>query len=628
MSPTPKILDYAIVGDGRSAALVSRDGAVDWLCWPRFDSPSLFAAILDRKLGGAWSIQPTLPAGSERRYIDDTNVLETRFHCNTGVVRLTDFMPAISEGEKRRMLLPEHELLRRAEVEAGQVEMHVRFDPRPDYGRAKITIRDATVFGLRIGIGSGLVTLTSDTHLDPSPEGGVAARITLRAGESINFSLTFARDGPAVLPPLGELVLRKLALTTEWWRGWSSLVTYSGRYRDQVVRSALALKLMLYAPSGAVVAAPTTSLPERIGGDRNWDYRLCWLRDAAFTARALFGLGYQDEGEAFVSWLLHATRLTRPELRVVYDVYGNRAAKESELSHLQGYAHSRPVRIGNAAREQLQLDVYGEVVEAVTHFLSGGRTLDRETQKMLRQFGTYVCRHWQEPDNGIWESRGRRQQYTHSRLLCWVALDRLLKMHSDSQCHGLPVDEFRKHRDELRHELQERAWNQKLESYTQILDGDTVDATVLLMAFHEFEKASSRRMQRTFQSVEKQLGAGPGLLYRNEQPFEDREGAFAMCSFWISEFLARGGGSLEAAHKAFDKTLGYANDVGLFAEEIDPHTGDGLGNFPQAFTHVGLINAALSLAERDEKEKGVNRTSERSSAPAGDHLQILPEVRL
>jgi GH15 family glucan-1,4-alpha-glucosidase len=430
-----------------------------------------------------------------------------------------------------------------------------------------------------------------------------------------------------VLPPPGDLVRQKLALTVEWWRRWAARASYSGPYRDEVTRSALALKLLTYAPSGAMIAAPTTSLPERVGGDLNWDYRFCWLRDAAFTARALFGLGYQEDAEAFIGWLLHATRLTRPELRVIYDVYGESNPDETELPHLEGYAGSRPVRIGNAARNQLQLDVYGEVIEAVTHFLQSGGRLDRETQQMLRHFGGYVCRHWRDPDNGIWEPRGRRQHFTHSRLLCWVALDRLLEMHQGSQCRGIPVDEFTRHREEIRREIEGRSWNPKLESYTQVLGGETLDATVLLLAFHGFDEVSSTRMQRTYRRIQERLGVGLGLLYRYEQSFEGREGAFAMCSFWAAEFLARGGGSLEQARDAFAHTLAHANDVGLFAEEIDPQSGDALGNFPQAFTHVGLINAALSLAEREERDRQKGGRPRQELAAGENRERVLPEVR-
>jgi GH15 family glucan-1,4-alpha-glucosidase len=626
MGPLPKIQDYGVIGNGRSAALVSREGSLDWLCWPRFDSPSLFGRLLDRRIGGAWSITPADPVRVERHYLDGTNILQTRFHTTGGgVVVLTDFMPVTSEEQKGRMLCPEHEIVRRVECEQGEVDIQITFDPRPDYGRAKVHLRDARALGLRLEIGSCLVTLHSDVKLTPSDAGGVQGRIRLKAGDAVAFSLTFAADGPAVLPPLGEVVAQKLDLTAAWWRQWASRAKYDGPYRDAVVRSALALKLMTYAPSGAIIAAPTTSLPERLGGDLNWDYRFCWLRDASFTARALFGLGYQEDAEAFVSWLLHATRLTLPRLLVLYDVFGEDMGQERELPHLEGYAGSRPVRIGNATREQLQLDTYGEVMEAVTHFIQHGGTLDRETQQLLCHFGSFVCRHWHEPDNGIWEPRGQRQHFTHSRLMCWVALERLLELHQQCQCRAVPVQEFRNHRDQIRRQIEEQGWNPTLESYAQVLGGSTLDATALLLAFHGFDSAASWKMQRTFQRLQERLGAGPGLLYRYEQSFEGNEGVFAMCSFWIAEFLARGGGTLEEARAAFDQTLSYANDLGLFAEEIDPRTGDALGNFPQGFTHVGLINAALSLAERENGS--IMEGTRADQLLKNDREQALSEVK-
>ncbi|MGH7962547.1 MAG: glycoside hydrolase family 15 protein [Candidatus Binatia bacterium] len=627
MKATPKIQDYAVIGNGRSAALVSRDGSIDWLCWPRFDSPSLFGGLLDHQVGGAWSIAPAGPARVERRYLDATNVLQTRFHTATGVLILTDFMAAFSEEEKRQSLQPEHELVRRMECEQGEVEVQIHFDPRPDYGRAKVTLRDAGALGLRIEMGARLITLRSDVQFAPAAGGGVVARISLRAGEAVACSLTYTAEGPAVLPPLGDLVSQKLALTVEWWQRWAGRTTYSGPYRDQVVRSMLALKLLSYAPSGAIIAAPTTSLPERLGGDLNWDYRFCWLRDAAFTVRALFGLGYTEEAEAFVSWLLHTTRLTLPELRVLYDVFGESSGREAVLPHLRGYAGSRPVRVGNGARNQLQLDVYGEVIEAVADFVRHGGELDRETQKMLRYLGEYVCHHWREPDSGIWESRGPRQHYTHSRLLCWVALDRLLEMQSRGRIRGIPVDRCTENLKLIRRELEERGWNPKLQSYTQVLGGDTLDTSLLQIAFYSFDEASSWRMQQTYQRIQERLAPGPGLVYRSETSPQVDEGVFAMCSFWDAEFLARGGGSLEEAHHAFIRALAYANDLGLFAEEIDPKTGDALGNFPQAFTHVGLINAALLLMDRQEQEHPKDTKPQQGVVLRGGREQLLSEAR-
>jgi GH15 family glucan-1,4-alpha-glucosidase len=295
-------------------------------------------------------------------------------------------------------------------------------------------------------------------------------------------------------------------------------------------------------------------------GDLNWDYRFCWLRDAAFTARALFGLDYREEAEAFVSSMLHATRLTLPELRVLYDVYGQSQGREEVLSHLRGYAGSRPVRAANHAGKQFQLDVYGEVVEAVSHFVEQGGELDRETQKMLLHFGEYVCRHWQRPDSGIWEERAPGEHYTYSRLMCWVALDRLLELHDGGLIRGMPVEKFATERSRIRKDIDERGWNPRLQSYTQVLDGDTLDASVLLMAAHRFDAACSRRMQQTHRKIRERLSPAAGLLFRKEQSLTMGEGAFGICSFWDVDFLARGGGTWDEAHEAFSQAAAYANE--------------------------------------------------------------------
>src|SRR5438270_8426967 len=509
----PRIQDYAIIGNGRSAALVSRSGSMDWLCWPQFDSGSIFAAILDSQVGGAWTIRPKDAADITRRYLDDTNVLETRFTAASGTIVLTDFMPVSSEEEKRQMLWPEHEIIRQVHCEQGETEVQIDFVPRPDYGRAAVVFKDRGPLSLQLEIDGDLLALRCEITLTIDRD-RAHALVRLKAGETISFSLTYSTEAPAVIPPLGDLVEQKLQLTIAWWRRWVAQANYQGQYRRAVIRSALLLKLLSFAPSGAIVAAPTTSLPERIGGDRNWDYRFAWLRDAAFTVRALFGLGYKDDAEAFVNWLLHATRLTRPKLRVLYNVYGERPAQERELKHLRGYAASRPVRIGNAASEQNQLDVYGEVVEAVAHFFGKERKVDREMQEMLRQCGEFVCAHWREPDHGMWEYRDQPRAYTHSRLLCWVALDRLLQMHERGQLDGVDRSKMEKNRSEIRREIEERAWNSTLESYTQTCGGDGLDANALLLALHNFEDGNSERMQKTYRRIREKLQPRPGLLYR------------------------------------------------------------------------------------------------------------------
>jgi GH15 family glucan-1,4-alpha-glucosidase len=593
------IQDYAAIGDGRTVALVGRDGSIDWLCWPRFDSPSLFGALLDERRGH-WRLGPGGPSRAARRYIDDTNVLETRFDTETGTLVLTDLMPVASEEDKGRLLLPDHEILRVARCVDGEVDVEMRFAPRPHYGQRPGRIRDAGPLGIRVELGADLLVLRSDVRLEVTGSGDVRGHARLRAGEAVRASLTFADDWPAIVPPLGEWSDAAIARSVAWWQGWASRLAYDGPRRDMVVRSALALKLLIYAPSGAIVAAPTTSLPERIGGDLNWDYRFCWLRDAAFTVRALFALGCRAEAQAFVDWLLHATRLTQPALRVLYDVYGNAPARERVLEGFAGYQGSHPVRIGNAADGQRQLDVYGEVIDAVVHFVGEGGTLDRETERTLCAFGEYVCRHWQEPDEGIWEPRSGAAHNTHSRVLCWTALDRLLQLHAQGHLHRAPAAMFAKNRDLIRREVESRAWHAGLGSYVAQLGGDRLDATLLLLPWYGFDEAGSDRMRGTYARVREALGAGDGLLYRYRTDDSPGEGAFGICSFWAAEYLALGGGTTAEARELFEHLCGYANDVGLFAEEIDPATGAALGNFPQAFTHVGLINAAVSLTRRLE----------------------------
>ncbi|HET6796278.1 MAG TPA: glycoside hydrolase family 15 protein [Gemmatimonadales bacterium] len=609
------IQDYAAIGDGRSVALVGRDGSIDWLCWPRFDSPSVFGALLD-PTAGRWRIAPVESVRTERHYIRDTNVLQTRFETDSGVMVLTDLMPVASEEDKTRLLLPESEILRLVECERGEIEIEWSFEPRPGYGLKPARIHRAGKLGIRAETGAGLLALRTDLPVEIGGDGRVGGRAHLSTGDVAHASLTFASDGPAVLPPLGEWSRAALERTVQWWQRWAARARYDGPCREMVIRSALALKLMVYAPSGAVIAAPTTSLPERIGGPLNWDYRFCWLRDASLTVRALVGLGYADEAHAFVNWLLHATRLTEPELNVLYDVHGNKPPAERVLDWLTGYRESRPVRIGNLAAEQLQLDVYGEVIDAVTHFLQMGGTLDRETERVLRDWGEYVCRHWDQPDEGIWEPRTGRAHHTHSRVLCWVALDRLLHLHEKDHIRWAPAAMFEKNRELLRREIEARAWNPALESYVAELDGDRLDATLLLLAWYGFEAAGSERMQATYHRIRDGLGSGDGLLYRYQRNREPRkegepvspgEGAFGICSFWGVEYLALGGGTVDETRELFERLCRYANDVGLFAEEIDPATGAALGNFPQAFTHVGLINAALSLARRMEGEAPIHR---------------------
>ena len=587
--------DYAIVGDCRSAALISRGGSLDWLCWPHFDSASIFAAILDEERGGSFRICPAGDFSAERAYVRDTNVLQTRFTTPDGELELTDLMPVVEDPR------PEHELLRIARCVRGAVTVEVVYDPRPAYGTMPVRLEQMGKLGLRAVIhGLGSLVLRSDVAVGADGR----ARFRMREGDEVQFSLTLAECYPAILPPLGERGRRVRDLTVALWSRWAAQTKYGGPWRDAVVRSALVLKLLQYAPSGAVVAAPTTSLPERPGGDLNWDYRFCWLRDAALTTRALYGLGHHDEAENFMSWLLSATNLSLPKLHVLYDLFGRKPGPERILENLRGHRGAAPVRIGNAAMGQVQLDTYGEVIEAAAYFALSGGSIDRPIEKMLIGFGNEVARDWDEPDEGIWEIRGFGRDFVHSRALCWSALQRLLELHEQGQLHGAPVEELRKARNAIREEIETLGWSEELQSYTRTLSGADVDASLLLLPWYGYCSADSPRMLATWRRIRERLSDDGVLFRRYHGQLTQGEGAFGICSFWAAEYLAIGGGTLEEAREHFRRLLAYANDVGLYGEEIERETGRALGNFPQAYTHVGLINAALSLEARAAHGKG------------------------
>ena len=599
--PSAPIGDYALIGNCRSAALVSKRGSLDWLCWPRFDSPAIFASLLDPE-GGTWSITPVgaLAENPKREYLPNTAVIRSTFCDESAELTLTDAMTLASPESARDTLSPENEIVRIVTCTRGSVEIEIVFDPRPNFGKREHRLIDRGKLGIRLDAPDGLLTLRSEVPLRIRPGRGAHARVRMHAGESLHFSLTHTVDAPAIIPPLGEWTRRVLAGTVKIWEDWAKKTTYHGPYRAHVVRSAIVVRLLAFAPSGAIVAAPTTSLPEVIGGKHNWDYRFCWLRDAAFSVRGMLALGHRDVAEAFTGWLLYATRLTQPKLMILYDVYGRRPPKESELG-LAGYAGSRPARVGNGAAAQLQLDCYGEVVDAVWHVACARGQIDHETASTVEGFARYVCEHWREPDSGIWEPRTAPKQHTHSLALCWVALDRLLDLQQRGLLRSRHRVQFSRERDAIRAEIEKRGYDEELQSYTSELGGTELDATLLLLGWYGYAAPGSPRMQATYHAISGKLSPAPGLLYRYRNP-GDLEGAFVICSFWIAEHLARGGGSYAEARAAFERTLAYANDVGLFAEEIDPVTGAALGNFPQNFSHVGLINAALSLVECAQRE--------------------------
>lgn len=593
--------DYGLVGDCRSAALVSSAGSIDWLCWPRFDSPSIFAALLDARLGGRFSIAPVEAFTSTRRYVDDTAVLETTFETATGVAWLTDLMPVASEAQKAGELSPDHELLRRIECLSGTVAIEVLFDPRPDYGRVVPRLVDRQAFGLVCEHRAQVMALRSEIPLATGEEPGARGRARLQAGEARMLSLTYDRWLPVVLLRMGDAAEDRIARSLSWWRGWMRGCRYEGPHAEIVRRSAITLKLLTYAPSGAVVAAPTTSLPEQRGGVRNWDYRYCWLRDASLTLRAFDDLGFTIESESFLSWVLHATRLTWPELHVLYDVYGEAGIPESVLDHFEGYARSIPVRVGNAAAGQLQLDTYGEVIDAAWRYCERGGRLDRTTSRTLAGLGKTVVRRWREPDEGIWEPRSGRRHHTHSKAMCWVALDRLVRLCEQRHVRGTAA-RFAAERDAIREAIEAHGYSVRLGSYVSIFGEETLDASLLLLSLMGYADPRSSRMRGTLARVRERLGVN-GLLYRyldEDDGLPGSEGGFGICSFWGVEALALQG-DVTAARRELERLAGLGNDLGLFAEEIDPATGAAVGNFPQAFTHVGLINAAVTIARLEGK---------------------------
>ncbi|MBF6600519.1 MAG: glycoside hydrolase family 15 protein [Dehalococcoidia bacterium] len=600
----PPISDYALVGDSRASALISRDGSVDWMCLPKFDSPAVFARMLDWDRGGHFQIVPECAYTARRRYIDATNVLETTFHTDQGDVALIDFMPAQDEAVKREALAPLRMLIRIVEGRSGCVPMRLAYVPRPDYGVGSVRLHGHTPTEVTALRGRHALHLRSDVALDVAPY-DARGRFDAKAGERLRFSLAYSHDEPAVIVSDGY-VDRLYEETIAFWQDWSSRVDYDGPYRNGVVRSALALKLLSYAPSGAIVAAPTTSLPERIGGARNWDYRYCWIRDAAFTVKAFLSIGLQAEANAFFSWLMHATHQTAPRLGPLYSVLGEPHVSEHEVDHLEGYRGSRPVRIGNAAYNQHQLDVYGELIGAIHAFLEDqdGKVASDEA-RFISQVADFVADHWPEPDNGIWEARAAPQQYVESKVMAWQALTEAAALDDEGRIKG-DAGRWRREADTLRAEVLARGYNREVGAFTQVLDGDALDASVLAMSIVRFIAPDDPRMLSTIDAIKERLGRD-GFLKRYtdfDDGVEGDEGTFIFCNFWLACALAQAHRT-EEARAVFDQTMTAANDVGLLSEEWEAKTGTALGNFPQGLSHLALITAALAIqhAESGSREQ-------------------------
>ena len=602
----PSLAHYGLIGNSRTAALVSDQGSIDWCCFPRFDSQSFFAALLDKDRGGLFSITPMGAFRSSQSYFHDTNVLVTSFDCPSGSARLCDCFSVTSEQKKRDRLFPDQEILRVIEGTSGEVKFRLRFQPRANYGSKGIRFQAMGSWGIACHYKNSLFLLQVEngfhnTWLVEDNSGDEAvSEFTVRAGERMLFSMIYAEASPAVLPALGDCALDRYAETILYWKNWIRLCRYDGAYNDQVRRSALTLKLLTFAPSGAIVASPTTSLPETPGGIRNWDYRYCWLRDASMTVRALLMLGMIDEAKAYVNWLLDSTALTQPRLQVMYSVFGETRLTEKELG-LSGYLNSRPVRIGNAASKQFQLDVYGEVIDAFSHLSPYLGSIDPDTRKFVIGMGKAVCELWDQPDEGIWEPRSGPRHHTHSKALAWIALNRICQL-GEQNGWKLPRDRFVATRNLIRNSVERYGYNPNLPGYTGVFGGAEVDSSLLVLPILGYCAADSPRMRETVASILARLAVG-GLIRRYpplSDRIEGREGAFGICNFWMSQTLMLGGDH-QAARFWFESLLSHSSGVMLLPEEFDPDTGEFLGNYPQAFTHIGLINAAMQLSRAEHR---------------------------
>jgi len=606
------IEDYGIVGDLNTVALVGLNGSIDFMCFPNFDSPSIFASLLDKDNGGFFQITPVFgEMHNKQLYLPDTNVLLTRFLSSEGVGELTDFMPA-------EELYEGHVLIRRLTNVRGITRYRMTCNPRFNYGRSSHTIEVLDDKSLLFRSDDGVcIRLRSTVELIIENKTGIAD-FYLEPNQTADFvfELQDHRREDEKLA-LSEIVDRELKETMDYWKDWAGRSQYNGRWREIVNRSALTLKLLISHKHGSIVAAPTFSLPEHIGGGRNWDYRYTWIRDASFTVYSLMHLGYIKETEKFMQWVegIFQNMQKGGSLKLMYTVAGNKEMDEQVLKHMEGYRGSSPVRIGNNAHAQLQLDIYGELLDAVYIFNKYGEPISYGFWKDLSQQIDWVCHNWDQEDEGIWEVRGGRKKFLHSRLMCWVALDRGIKI---GQARSFPLNpEWRIQRDVIFNSIYENFWNEERKTFVQFEGSDSVDAALLLMPLVRFISPKDPMWLSTLKVIEEDLVSDSLVYrYRHEKAADDGlghpEGTFSMCSFWYIECLSRAG-QLQKARLYFEKMIGYANHLGLYAEQLG-FQGEHLGNFPQAFTHLGLITAAFNLdrqlnnqrnKEHEEDAKGL-----------------------
>jgi GH15 family glucan-1,4-alpha-glucosidase len=602
------IADYALLSDCHTGALVSGDGSIDWLCVPRFDSPSVFARLLDPG-AGHWSICPSGTFDTMRRYLPESLVLETRFMTPTGAMMLTDAL--VFDDDERGHEIgfdAPHVLTRVVEVTDGEVALDAEFALRPEYGGVspRLQVVDGGVL-----VSGGATRLLLSGPEPTAFEGATAVwRLGLTAGQSVAFALQYASPGRPVPDAWSDRAIRKrLADTEAGWRSWSELhQRYEGAWRDAVHHSGRVLQALTYRPTGAIVAAATTSLPEEVAGSRNWDYRYAWVRDASITIQALWVAACPDEAGRFLSFLIGAAG-TNPGrdggLQIMYGVGGEHDLSERELAHLEGWRSSRPVRVGNAAWEQVQNDGYGALLDAAYRYRDNlGEEIEAGIAAVLIGVADAAAAMWTEPDQGIWELRGEPGHHLHSKLMCWVALDRAVRLADQLGAQG-KAPEWDATADRIRHAILDQGWNEELGAYTQSFGSDRLDSSTLMLAITGFLLASDPRMRSTIEQVATQLSAPCGLLYRylGDDGMDGNESPFLICSYWLAECWALAG-ELGAAQEIFERATAYANDVGLLSEEADPVTGELLGNYPQAFSHIGLVNAAWTISQAEADGPG------------------------
>ena len=596
-----RIEDYALIGDGKTAALVNRSGSIDWLCWPRFDSPACFAALLGGAEHGHWLIAPQEPSTIHRRYRTNTLILETTFETPTGTAVIIDFMPPRNSGSH---------VVRMVRGISGKVNFHHDLEARFDYGSIVPLVNQATEVMNEFHLIAGPDRLTLRTSLSSNWKGPVTTTdFVVMAGEEVHFALTHSESHLPV--PRAINVAAELANTERHWKRWTGKCKFQGPWREAVLRSLMTLKALIYSPTGGIVAAATTSLPEQIGGTRNWDYRYCWLRDATFTLLALLDAGYVAEARRWRDWLVRALAGTPAKAQIMYGLGGERRLAEWEADWLPGYEKSRPVRIGNGAANQLQLDVYGEVADALHHARVAGLAAAGAAWAVQSALTDHVAGIWKEPDHGIWEVRGPPQHFTHSKVMAWVALDRSIKA-AEKYGRPAPLDHWREVRRRIHEDVCANGFVASRGSFVQSYGSRQLDASLLLIPLVGFLPAKDPRVRGTVEAIGRELLID-GLVHRYHTEATDDglppgEGAFLACSFWYVDNLELLGRNAEA-REMFDHLLTLRNDVGLLAEEYDPRAGRQLGNFPQAFSHVALISSAYNLTEREPSKPARQRSS-------------------